>query len=291
MIQRAVISNDKERGMTRFVLACVLGGLVLWTSQASAGWVLDQQMKGAASGRQRLMVQSNRMKTVTLDGAGAPTAAFVVDLDAQTITHVDYANRRYTRATAQEYAQAMRSMQAQASGQMAEAMRQMKDQLDTLPPEQRRMVEEMMRKQGGGGAAPGAECRPPTVELRPTAQRETIAGYAATKYDMLVDGKLQSEMWMARDLAIWRELDRAKMEKLSRELASASCSGGRAGVDLSWSRTGDGYPVRIVHRADGAGVTTEVVSAESRTVAASEFQPPAGFARKTLAEMMGGPGR
>jgi hypothetical protein len=275
--------------MTRFVTACVLGGLVFWTSQACAGWVIEQEMTGGASGRQRLMVQANRMKTLQLDGAGTPTAAFLVDLDAQTITHVDYVNRRYMTSTAQEYASAMRSMQARASGQMAEAMRQMKDQLEKMPPEQRRMVEEMMRKQGAGSAAGGTEaCREPNVEMRPTNQRETIAGYAATRYDMLVDGKVQSEMWMAKDLPIWRELDRAKMEKFSREMASASCSGGRTSMDLSWSRTGEGYPVRMVHRGEGPGVTMETVSAESRNVAASEFQPPAGFVKNTLAEMMGG---
>jgi hypothetical protein len=31
----------------------------------------------------------------------------------------------------------------------------------------------------------------------------------------------------------------------------------------------------------------EVVKAESRSIPAAEFQPPAGFARKTFQEMMG----
>jgi hypothetical protein len=42
----------------------------------------------------------------------------------------------------------------------------------------------------------------------------------------------------------------------------------------------------MVDRSGGGG-TVEVVKAESRTVPAAEFQPPAGFARKTFREMMG----
>jgi len=39
-------------------------------------------------------------------------------------------------------------------------------------------------------------------------------------------------------------------------------------------------------QASAGWVIDEVVEAESRTVPATEFQPPTGFARKTLREMM-----
>jgi hypothetical protein len=52
-----------------------------------------------------------------------------------------------------------------------------------------------------------------------------------------------------------------------------------------WKLMKDGYPVRSVGKDGG---TTEVVKAESRSLGANEFEPPTGFARKTLKEMMGG---
>ena len=61
--------------------------------------------------------------------------------------------------------------------------------------------------------------------------------------------------------------------------------GGMFGADPMWKLMKDGYPVRSVGK-DGA--TTEVVKAESRSLGANEFEPPTGFARKTLKEMMGG---
>jgi len=58
------------------------------------------------------------------------------------------------------------------------------------------------------------------------------------------------------------------------------------GADPVWKLMKDGYPVRSVDK-DGGDVT-EVVKAESRSIGASEWEPPAGFARKALKEMMGG---
>jgi hypothetical protein len=58
------------------------------------------------------------------------------------------------------------------------------------------------------------------------------------------------------------------------------------GTDPVWKLMKDGYPVRSIEK-DGAS-TTEVTKAENRSIGADEFQPPAGFARKTLQEMMGG---
>src|SRR4051812_37385819 len=75
---------------------------------ATAGWVIDEVVKAGSDdkGRQQLFLQSNRLKTVTLDGTRV-TEAVVMDLDAQTITQIDYKDRTYTMATAKEYAEAM----------------------------------------------------------------------------------------------------------------------------------------------------------------------------------------
>ena len=98
-------------------------------------------------------------------------------------------------------------------------------------------------------------------------------------------------MWIAPGITAWRELDAQKLARFAADMAKlAGCGagargGGLLGADASWQLTGEGYPVRSVHA--GSGTTVEVVKAESRAVPASEFQPPPGFARKTLREMTG----
>jgi hypothetical protein len=277
----------------RVVASSLLAGVLLWTEQGSAGWIIDQVMKGGGEGsRQQVMLQADRMKTVMQEGDGKPAMAFIVDLNAGTITQVNYGGREYVTATVQEYAQIMQGAQQIASEQMARAMKEMQATMERIPPEQRRMMEEMMRSQMGQ-APPGREdCPEPRIEVKKTGQQATIAGYPAVRYDVLADGKLESELWLTNGITAWREMDPQKLDRFGAEVAKLAPRCGpaqnRYGVfreDPAWKLVKEGYPVRIVDRG-GGGTTIEVVKAEQRTVPAAEFQPPAGFTRKSFRELM-----
>jgi hypothetical protein len=272
--------------------------LLAAASPAWAGWVIDQELKHTAgSQKQRLFMQANRLKSVVLDGERT-TMAVVMDLDAQTITQIDYQQRAYTTATAKEYAEMMRQgMQemGQAMGQMQSQMKEIEAQLKDLPPEQRKQIEAMMRQmqqpQGGGQAAgAAANCTPDRVDVRRSGKNATIAGYAATGYEVLSNGVPDSEVFIAPAITAAREIDPQKLERMMREMLQAMphCPprGQMSGADPAWKLMKEGYPVRTVEK-DGRGAV-EVVKAESRAIAAGEFQPPAGFAKKSLRELMGG---
>ena len=275
------------------VACCILLGVFTWAVETRAGWIIDQAVKGGGEGaRQQVLIQADRMKTLVFGEDGKPALAFILDLDAQTITQVDYEHRHYVTSTVQEFVQVMRGAMEVGSEQMAQAMKQMQEALKDMPPEQRKMMEEMMRSRMPQ-VEPGAEtCREPRMELKKTGQQATIAGYSAARYDVLADGTLETELWIAKGITAWRELDPKKLERLSAEMAKlAGCGPGKGqrGVpahDPAWKLAHEGYPVRVVARG-GGDVTVEVVKAESRTVPMAEFQPPAGFARKSPREMMG----
>jgi hypothetical protein len=264
---------------------------------AAAGWVIDQELRHTAgSQRQRLFMQTNRLKSVVLDGERV-TMAVVMDLDAQTITQIDYQQRAYTTATAKEYAEMMRQgfqQMGQAMGQMQAQMKEMEAQLKDLPPEQRRQIEAMMRQmqgqQGGGQGAAAADCAADRVEVRRSGKNATVAGYAATGYEIVTNGAPDSEVFIAPAITAAREIDPQKLERMMREMLQAmpQCPprGQMFGADPAWKLMKEGYPVRTVEK-DGRGVV-EVVKAESRAIAAGEFQPPAGFAKKPLKDLMGG---
>lgn len=276
----------------RIVAGAALAAVLGWGGPAAAGWVVDQAVKGPGEGgRQQILVQANRMKTVTFGPDGRPAHAFIVDLNAETLTQVDYGERQYVTASFQEYVQAMTGAVQAAAGHMAEARKQMEQALKDLPPEQRKMMEQMMRQQMPQGGGPGAGgCVEPRREVRKTGQQATVAGFPAVRWEVLADGKVESEVWVAPSLGVARELDARKLEQFGAAMSKVSACGpgqgaGR-GTDPGWKLAAEGYPVRtVVPGADGA--TVEIVKAESRSVPATEFQPPAGFARKTLREMMG----
>jgi hypothetical protein len=233
-----------------------------------------------------VVLQANQMKTLMFGPDGKPEMAFILDLNGETITQVNYRERTYTSSRVQEYAQ---MIQGAMKGAMSEMEKAMKD----MPPEQRQMMEQMMgSKMPKAGSNPGA-CRDPRIEMRKTGQQATIAGYPALAYEVVADGKPESEFWIAKGITAWKELDPKKLERVMSELAKVAprcgpASGRRAGVgeDQAWKLAGEGYPVKTVDRREGT-TTVEVVKAESRSVPASEFQPPVNFARQTLNETMG----
>lgn len=265
--------------MRAIVRALALAVLLGWAADASAGWVIDQTVKGGGDVRQQVVVQQNRMKTLVLDPDGKPGAAFIVDLDSDTITQVDYGEKVYATTPIREYVQAMSAMQQTASRQMAEMLK-------NVPPEHRKSVEETMRQRMGG--VPGAqECREPKVEMRATGETATVAGFPAVRHDVVTDGKPELQVWVARSLTAWREIEPQKLQRFASEMAKlAACGSGARGLagDAAWRVASEGYPVRTV---DPAGGSVEVEKAVSRAVPATEFQPPAGFARKTFGEIMG----
>ena len=287
--------------MRRWAIAvALLGTLAAMTTPVSAGWVIDQVMKGGGddNNRQRLFLQQNRLKTLVMDGANV-TNAVVMDLDAQTITQIDYKQRAYTTATAAEYAALMRQgfeKMGEAAGQMQSQMKELEEQLKNLPPEQRRQIEAMMKQAQGAQRSPAQpqakpeDCTPEKVDVKRTGKSITVAGYEASGYQVFTNGKLDSEVWIAPAITAAREIDPQKLERMMKEMMKAlpHCPprGQMFGADPMWKLMKDGYPVRSVDK-DGGSVI-EVVKAESRSLGATEFQAPAGFARKTLQEMMGG---
>lgn len=270
----------------------IVASISIGTGQTSAGWIIDRVVKGEG-GRQQILLQANRMKTIMIEADGKLAMAFILDLNAGTITHVDYQQRHYMTATVREYAEMSRVAQAAGSQQLTRAMKEMQEAMKDMPPDQRKVMEQMMRSQMPQAEGAPPDCREPRVEVRKTGQQATITGTPAVRYEVLADGKLESEIWVAKDIPAWQELDPKKFEQFTAEMAKAAprCGSGHKrpglpGDDPAWRVVGDGYPVRTVDRS-GSGETVEVVKAESRTIPAAEFQPPAGFARKTLRETMG----
>jgi len=259
---------------------------IAWTSQASAGWVIDQVATGQGHERkQQLAMQANQMKTVTLNPDGTPAMAFILDLNSETVTHVNYRDRSYTTAKVQEYAQMIQGALKKATPSMDEAMKDM-------PPDKRQMVEKMMRSRMAQSGAKPEPCPESRVEMRKTGQQATIAGYTAFSYEVLADGKKESEVWIAKDITAWKELDPKKLERLMTELTMATpgCGPSQArhagfGKDNAWKLAKEGYAVKTTDRS-GSDIV-EVTKAETRTLPASEFQPPVEFAPKNLSEMMG----
>src|SRR5262249_49043408 len=150
--------------------------------------------------------QANRIKSVTLGPDGRPTQAFIMDLGAETLTQVDYQGRFYVSSSLQEYSKAMAAAAQAAATRMAESRKAMEQAMRNVPPERRKAMEEALRAQTPPPGAPGGPpCVEPKREVRKTGQQATIAGFPAVRWEVLADGKVETEVWVAPGLTVGRD--------------------------------------------------------------------------------------
>ena len=175
--------------------------------------------------------------------------------------------KTYTEMTFDE----MEQMMTKANAKMNDAMAKMRDQMQKMPAEQREMMEKMM-----AGKMPGAADAKP-IEVKSTGEKQTIGGYACTKYVVTSGGEETSTMWVTKDvrpfaalIGDWKEFARrmsAMNPRFTKGIADAY-----KGID--------GFPMQTIMKLGNSEVTTTVTTVEPRAMADDEFEIPAGYTKE-----------
>jgi hypothetical protein len=289
----------------RVLIWGVLAAILAWTNQAHAGWIIDWAVKGVPRVSQQVSLQANRMKIVTFGTNSAPVLALIVDLDAGDLTQVYYDRRHYIAESVDDYVLTRRALSKMGRG-LWPAHAPIDDLVNALKrasPVERKRIEEELRqyeqKAAPDRGLPEPTCPPPRLEVNKSDRQDTISGYSAVRHDVVTSVNPSEvwtlEVWIATGLGAWRELDPRKLQTLLNSIAQVSLPCRPLGDPVeslvsyqgsamaSWRLMSEGYPLRKVWRSPRAQVM-EVVRVETRPIAATEFQPPPGFARKTFGE-------
>lgn len=163
------------------------------------------------------------------------------------------------------------------------ALKQMEEQLKNMSPEQRAMVEKMM-----GSRLPQQEAAP--AEVVKTARKDKIAGIACTYSEVRRNGAIEQELCLAppSSLTGGQEMfDVArKMSALMEEMLSSLQSPTlrqSLGEQVQPYAKLDGFPVfSRVYEGGKPSLETTLTSMRSETIAAGQFDIPAGYTRKDM---------
>src|SRR5262245_2867327 len=145
----------------------------------------------------------------------------------------------------------------------------------------------------GLSAAPTAEAAPgrvPKVAVQPTSVTETVAGLPTRKYQVLADGTLYEELWLASDPALLRELVVARApETFGRMSGCLATAGGGSRVETTDEYRkiySEGWPLKAVfHGPGGPTPGTPVTRVERREIPEGEFARPAGLTAVPLLDV------
>ncbi|MGH7793204.1 MAG: DUF4412 domain-containing protein [Thermodesulfobacteriota bacterium] len=257
------------------------GGLA---EKAFGGFIIEQvsYQKGDSTKKKgKIFIKNNRIKFVE-EQNGQGVAIF--DLNTGEMIQIDNTGKRYVVASPEDYFKFIQDVTNKMKTEL-------ENQLSQLPPEQRAQAEEMMKSQGI--TVPGQEKKPRNVTLKKTGMTDTIGGYKSSKYEIYEDGKLSEEIWISDDMGFGSELDIKKMANYMSEIKKISEKAGAG--QPNWDEEEkifkeiyeSGFPTRSVdYSSRGAVFIEEIIKVNKAEISDMEFQPPVGYKKVTLQEIM-----
>jgi Domain of unknown function (DUF4412) len=265
---------------------CLAAALVAaLTASAEAGYLLVDK------DGDRTLVSKGKVKELAGDDEG-PQSVF--DLATARAWMSNPERRVYWEGTIDELCTTIRETARSMAKQMEQSI---ESQLAKLPPETRAKAEELRKTLAAKRAAEEGkeEHGPGVIKVERTSETAMIADQPTRKYRVVVDGRLYEEDWLTTDSALSKEfaLDKASavMSRVS-ACAQSSDPEGSHGIGVDEGRVyqklyPQGWPLKAVSHAEGKTRTkTEITQVERKDVAEGEFQPPAGYRKAPLAEVM-----
>jgi hypothetical protein len=269
MISRLFLSRQ-----TVFAVA-IAATAFLFPSILFAGVVIKGEQTpgdGGPGTRNSIAVSDGKARMESVTNGQEITMIYRSDKDLFWL--VDNSARTYREMTRTELGKMMK--------QVDEAIRKMKEQLASLPPEQRKAMEKMMENQL---AAFGREDTAPAISYVKIGDGGEVNEWSTVKYEGRLDGKKVSEVWAAPASEV--RVGLAEMKTMENMMGFFREIAGKFGADsltvLGPDGGLDGLPVKFVMFSNGrpASIYT-VTSIEQKDLPASDFEVPAGYEKLAL---------
>lgn len=238
-------------------IACaVVVFLLAGASVAQAGWVLVE-----ADGSESL-ISKGRMS------GSWDTGTAILDAGNSKIVIIDEMRRIYASGTVDELCDQITSS---VEGMMGD-----------MPEEQKEMIKRMMASE-----------KAPVVTIVEKGDGEKISGFATKRYDILANGELYEQLWLADDAALVAECKPVMMmlARFSQCMASANPMGGASDPEATPEYAGI-FELGVIVRSVSAGeleegIAPEEATIEKRDVPESAFKVPDGYRAVSFADVFG----
>jgi hypothetical protein len=157
------------------------------------------------------------------------------------------------------------------------------ESLNSLTPEMRKMMEQMNTEKAGVDER--------KISIDKKGDGEEIAGFKTTKYNVLVDGEIYEELWLATDVQLLK--DSKPLIGLLTELTK--CTSSMDNEDFISSHPDylklfeQGVILKSLKNEEGeTNIQTNVVELQKIDISSDEFEVPSGYKRGKFRELMAG---
>ncbi|MDR2904761.1 MAG: DUF4412 domain-containing protein [Helicobacteraceae bacterium] len=248
------------KNFSKFVLG--VGAFFLIAPAVFAGWLIEEAVtyEGGERFTSRVAIDGGRYASTSGD------EKLIINFKTNTVYFVYEKSQQYFGGTIEQVANELR-------GSMI--MTEMHEEQDIFAPTE-------------AGLASGTDAAI-FVEASKTGEKFTAAGFAGEKYQILVDGELKKEIFLAPTLTANKEIDARKLARVMLILSGASNPTGAKFLEMNDKYVElmkIGYPIRTLEYDPSGGlVLTSVVKAEQKALPDSEFTPPKEYKKAKSADI------
>jgi len=243
--------------------------LTMATSDSFGGWIFTE---GGGESIKTSYIQDNRIKIVE------PDQIQIFDLNNNMIIIANPNQKSFWTGTPEEFAdygkKTLENINETIDQQMA-----------WMPAREKESFKENMLRQIRKDAN-----MPPRVEVRPSPDKDKVAGYDVRKYEILVNGQLKFENWTSENIPVGREFDVNRFGNMMRIFQSGFGHGEGSAL---WSPEvvnliARGWVLRTVYfEEEGAIQVDEVSKIENTPLPPSVFEIPQNYSRMAITEIFG----
>jgi len=142
--------------------------------------------------------------------------------------------------------------------------------------------------EGAAGDADTGPEKPLAVEIKDLGAAEKLLGHETRRWQVLVDGELLEELWVAPTLDVGREIDQAAFGAAMQKMLGGTNSANQGYEDSPGYRKlrAGGYPLRQVLYFVGEKTTLEVAEIAAEAIPAAKFAVPEGFKKTGYVELL-----
>lgn len=144
----------------------------------------------------------------------------------------------------------------------------------------------------GGRKGAAVAAKPLVVAVKDLGAGEPLQGYDTRRYQVLMDGELLEELWLAPKIQIAAEVDLVAFGVALQKMldGGAGLSQGYEETETYRALRASGYPLRQVLYFVGEKSTIEATSVEIKEFPPADFAVPKGFTKIGYAELLLGDG-
>jgi len=244
-----------------------------------AGIVMNQvryQKGDKTMQKGNILIQNNRLRFNDLDS----NVSSIIDFNNENMIIIDHNKKTYISTTLDEYIKGVEEMTSRME-------KEMEDHLDSLPPEQQKPVKELMKK----NKLQTEKKKKSTLSVKQTSEVSNIAGLDSSKFQILIDGQLNEEIWVSSSEKFKNELDFGEFASTMKKLKTISqmySTHKLANTDLLNDIYGKGYPLKTAdYSVNKAVYIEEVTDINSMDIKEDSFKPDPDYTEKTLDSLFG----